>query len=139
MTVKTNFFILSLLLIVMATSCEKQKAPYPADEPLVFYPINLRVENISPLNFLSVEINPGSEDHQYGALNAGDTSNYYYFQNGGYHYGSVEIVTEDYDTFRLTPIDYVGETPLSQGNYTYILNLDTSAIAIPLTLDFRVD
>lgn len=53
----------------------------------------------------------------YGALDAGQVSEYKLFEEV-YHYGFIEVEAED-STYRLVPTDFVGESPLKPGQYTY--------------------
>lgn len=85
--------------------------------------VNIRLSNISNLNFENIIVNPGgSEKINYGDLKSRMLSDYKNFVKA-YSYGFVEL-TANGKKYSITPIDYVGETPLSNGNYTYELNLE---------------
>ena len=77
----------------------------------------IRVANASAVGFPSVVVN--GED--FGAVEAGGASDYRAF-GVAYRYGSVTVVAEG-ETYHIVPIDYVGETPLADGRYTYRLTL----------------
>ena len=77
----------------------------------------LRVENVSPYNFDAVSL--WSTD--YGSVKAGATSQYIVVETM-YNKVSVEV---EVDTFKYAEIviDYVGETPLTPGDFTLQVDL----------------
>ena len=84
--------------------------------------VNIRVSNSSELNFENIVVDPGaSENVDFGNLDSGMFSDYKNFEKA-YRYGFVEL-TANGETYSIIPIDYVGESPLRNGNYTYALEL----------------
>ena len=69
-------------------------------------------------------VNPYSQEKEFEDLDPGEQSGYKIFDLA-YRYAFVELVIEG-DTFTLQPIDYVGESPLPHGNYTYAIDADDS-------------
>lgn len=106
-------------------------SPCPED----FNPIYLRLENGTNQDFTYTQ----AFDQEYGMINAGDTSNYTYLPDGGFHYGYVEVITIQNDTFTIQPIDYVGETPLETGYYTYRLYFEVYGQDTILRNEFVID
>jgi hypothetical protein len=81
----------------------------------------IRVENASQSDFSSVRVVFPSEDVSYGALPAGATSEYESVAEA-YRYAYVEVMIGERRVV-LQPIDYVGETLLGPGRYTYALDV----------------
>ena len=120
-------FLFSLMIVLSACTPE-------ADEGVVL----IRVKNESIYDFKYLEFNPGSTLLDVGELKSGKTSDYYSFDMA-YHYGYIRLKIEG-DELGLTPIDYVGETPLSGGKYTYILDVSgNQGQNLSLSLTFKED
>lgn len=81
----------------------------------------LRIENVSGVDFASVFISFPDAEAEYGALATGQRSRYKRV-DGAYRYGYIEVKAAG-DTYVLQPIDFVGETPLDAGRYTYQLDV----------------
>ena len=96
-------------------------------------PTLLRVENRSQMDFTSVHVQFMDEPEYYGAVEAGALSDYRPFETA-YRYGLVVAQTPD-TTYRLQPIDYVGESPLGTGRYTYRLTVDDGHFGLTLVED----
>lgn len=106
------FALLSfLLLVLLLTGCDSSD-----DGPTL-----LRVENAGATDFSEVVVQFTGSPARFGALPAGQASSYRTF-DVAYRYGYIEV-TADGETYVLQPIDYVGETPLGAGRYTYRLNI----------------
>ena len=78
---------------------------------------DIRIRNATNRNLQGVVV---GRSH-YGSIQRGESSGY---QSWGpaYRYASVSLLA-DGKPVRLQPIDYVGETPLGPGRFTYILRL----------------
>ncbi len=89
--------------------------------------VQLRVLNNSDHDFNNVVVN---------SVNLGDVVKYqfsdYEVLEKAYHYGAVSLDI-DGKQFQIRPIDYVGETPLKNGHYTYMLSVDFEAGRLLLT------
>ena len=110
---KQVILLLCVLMGLVACSDEKD-----------YGPVNIRLSNVSDFDFENIVVNPYSEQENYGELASGEISGYREF-NKAYSYAFVEL-TIDGETYTIQPIDYVGETPLAQGNYTYQLDVTDS-------------
>lgn len=95
--------------------------------------VEVRVANRSDRDFERVDVTFQSNKVEYGALARGATSEYRQVNEAAYRYALVEI-TAGGQTFRLQPIDFVGETPLAPGRYTYGLNIDPSDNMVTIDL-----
>jgi len=80
--------------------------------------VNLRVLNNSDYDFQDVNVN----GVQFGNVSKYEFSAYHEFSHA-YRYGSVDLQIDDKE-FRIIPIDFVGESLLENGSYTYMLSID---------------
>ena len=108
MKLKTVLIILSIFLFVSCSENEKQEDIY------------IRLSNASDIIFENATFN----GENYGTIHPNEFSEYRLFEIA-YHYGSVQI-TIDGQEYGWTPIDYVGETPLEGGNYTFEFTFNTA-------------
>lgn len=94
--------------------------------------VNLRIKNESALFFDEVQVGEALEKHS----NVGpDEYSAYFEYETAYTYGYIEIQSGE-ETFVLQPIDFVGETALPPGFYTYELNITQEGEVV---LDFVID
>ncbi|HJX26848.1 MAG TPA: hypothetical protein VJ885_02970 [Thermoanaerobaculia bacterium] len=94
--------------------------------------IEIRVANRSDRDFDQVVATFDPDRVEYGAVAKGATSEYRTVKQA-YRYALVEV-TAGGQTFRFHPIDYVGETPLEPGRYTYALNIEPSDNTVTIDL-----
>jgi len=80
----------------------------------------IRLSNISPYDFKNIVVNTTTGNTDFGNLNSGQKTEYKVFERA-YSYAFVELEIEG-KTYTLQPIDYVGESTLENGNYTYQLD-----------------
>ena len=104
------------ILIILSTvlfhySCSKD------DETNEVY---FRLANVSEVNFENATYNKIN----FGDIKAGSKTEYKLFKNQ-YSYGAVSITIDGKD-FGWTPIDYVGESLLEDGRYTFAYSFDIS-------------
>lgn len=97
--------------------------------------IFIRVQNNSDVNFTGVIVQSGNAENAFGEVLARTSSDYKEFEYA-FRYGAVWLEAEGKD-FSLIPIDYVGETPLRDGFYTYRIGL-SSANLTDATLVFEL-
>ncbi len=101
-----------MLTVLTLASCSKN------DEA-----INIRLSNVSIYNFENIVVNTSTNSTgimNYDNLASGQFSEYKEFEIA-YRYAYVELTIEG-EIYKFQPVDYVGETPLDGGNYTYELN-----------------
>jgi len=96
--------------------------------------VHIRIANESSFPFTSVDVVFPEDSVDYGVVAAHSVSEYHRVSKA-YDYALI-IVRVGGEERRLQPIDYVGETLLPAGRYTYVLNV---TIEGQLTLDFRSD
>ncbi len=80
---------------------------------------NIRISNNSNINFDSVQV--GAAAYIHTDVSPGDFSEYLEYETA-YRYDFIEIKSGS-ESYILQPIDFVGETPLEKGFYTYVLNI----------------
>ncbi|GGG10690.1 hypothetical protein GCM10011344_09210 [Dokdonia pacifica] len=100
MKYKLFFFLISILAI----SCT-------ADDDTE---VQIRLANISEFDYTNITIRNGIS---YEDLEAGEVSEYQTFESS-YSYMFVQLVANQ-DTLFIQPIDFVGESLIRGGNYTY--------------------
>ena len=83
--------------------------------------LNIRVSNIGDTDFDQLRIRFPNGEADYGAVPAFSTSGYLPVDQA-YHYAGITIMVDGTE-HQTSPIDYVGETPLNAGNYSYIIQL----------------
>ena len=86
--------------------------------------IQIRLSNVSPYNFENIVVNTTTVDVSFENINSGETSDYKTFERA-YRYGFVELQING-ETYTIQPIDYVGESLLKTGKYTYEINANDS-------------
>ena len=67
-------------------------------------------------------VNTSSGNTNFENINSQETTNYKTFEMA-YRYAFVELEI-DGEKYTSQPIDYVGETPLENGNYTYEIDIN---------------
>ncbi len=120
---KTKFFTILLLAVVFVACTDR-------DDDVTL--ANIRIKNSSSITFDSVQI--GSEENVYLNIKPDDYSDYQEFEEA-YEFDFVQIEANG-ETFILQPIDFVGETPLPIGFYTYELSISEEGSAV---LNFVLD
>lgn len=101
--------LLTLLFFILLLSCS-------SDDQLSG-DVEIRIKNTSLIDFNDVLVNT----KEFGDIDAGEFSSYQPFELA-YRYDYIELKS-DGETYILQPIDFVGETPLSPGQYTYQLDI----------------
>ena len=94
--------------------------------------VNIRVRNISSLVFDQVQV--GEPDKIHENVSPDSFTEYLQYEEA-YRSAFIEI-RSGAETYVLQPIDFVGETPLPIGLYTYALNITSEG---EVTLEFVVD
>lgn len=97
----------------------------------------IRVENVSEYDFDRVTVDTSGGEESYGSVaRDGGVSAYRAFEFA-YPFATVEVNILG-SKFDFTPIDYTGETRLTNGSYTYLVDVDDFA-GRSLTLTLRRD
>jgi len=86
--------------------------------------LRVRLSNVSKFNFQNITVNTSTGNVNFGDLSPGKNTTYKIFEKA-YRYAFIELQI-DGKTYTLQPIDYVGETPLEKGNYTYEITANDS-------------
>lgn len=120
---KTKFFTF-FLSVVFSLSCTDR------DDDVAI--ANIRIKNTSNLNYEKVQV--GAEENIHLNIAAGGYSDYLEYEEA-YTYNYIKIEANE-ETYILQPIDYVGETPLPVGFYTYELSITEGG---DVQLTFKVD
>ncbi|MGI9543106.1 MAG: hypothetical protein ACR2MX_07590 [Cyclobacteriaceae bacterium] len=123
--------LLYALIGLMAFSCGEAQP-----DASLLGPTNIRVKNISLFDFDEVEVSAPGGVANYGPVAVQATSDYQSYSEA-YRYAFIKVTIGDKD-FILQPIDYVGESPLGVGNFTYVIDvpdLEGSGITLILSVD----
>lgn len=94
--------------------------------------VEIRIANNSSFAFQRVDVVFPEDEVSYGAVPAHGATSYHSVETA-YRYAYIEVQV-DGEELIIQPIDYVGETPLEPGRYTYALNV---TIEGHLTLELR--
>lgn len=86
--------------------------------------LNIRLSNVSQFDFQNIVVNTSTGNTSYEDIGSQQMTGYKSFQTA-YRYAFVELQI-DGETYTIQPIDYVGETPLKNGNYTYQIDANDS-------------
>jgi hypothetical protein len=98
-----------------------------------FRSVNIRLSNISNFDYKNIIVNTSTGNVAYGDLNSDKVTEYKTFELA-YHYAFIELFIND-ERFAIQPVDYVGETPLKNGNYTYELDINGNALTLRFIKD----
>ena len=100
-----------LLVVILFFGCS------PNDDDITW----ISVKNISSYDFADVIVNTKGGENNYGNILANAISGYESF-DFAYSYAFIELKINN-NTYTIQPIDYVGETPLTPGKYTYSIDV----------------
>jgi hypothetical protein len=85
-------------------------------------PVQIRVANESDVRFDQVIVNFPDQEENYGAIEAGGVSTYRQVGEA-YRYAHIQVRIGQRDLV-MQPMDFVGESLLTSGRYTYVLDVD---------------
>ena len=114
MRVFTRIFV-AVLVATMLGGCT---SPFEATDH-----VETRFRNATPSTLTNISLAWPGGSMQVAALAPG-ASSAFERHDGAYSYGAL-AVTMNGTVRRLQPIDYVGESPLAAGRYTYVLSTST--------------
>ncbi len=83
---------------------------------------NIRVFNNSDYDFCNVQISTTAEGRNHGEIKSGENTCYRIYDEA-YNYAYVSLIIDGEDLV-IQPIDYVGETLLGVGYFTYHLDVE---------------
>jgi hypothetical protein len=115
----------SAWLLAALTSLGTAAVTYPEKKP----PSDIHVRNASRTKFLGVVVGGRS----YGNIAPGESTNYQSWDTA-YRYSSVWLMAESQER-TLRVIDYVGESPLGPGRFTYVLTYNNGRLGIDVERD----
>ena len=95
--------------------------------------LNIRLSNISQFDFQNIVVNTTTGNTNFENISSLQTTNYKTFKTA-YRYAFVELQI-DGETYTLQPVEYVDETPLENGNYTYQIDVNNSNLSLTLVED----
>ena len=124
------FFIMSCFFLL--NSCSNRTNSNESLIPKTNEPSNIRLKNDSDHAFENVKVVFPSQEENFGNIESGEVTGYREVKIA-YSYAYVEIFIEN-EKFVLQPIDYVGETTLGQGKFTYVLNVNLDERSVVLNL-----
>lgn len=110
----------SCLLLGLAACKKETEAPTG---------VSIRVRNGSAYHFTSLVVNTSGGENSYGALGPGQSSDYAAFTRA-YSYAAVKATINGTEV-SFQPYDYVGETTLKPGQYTYVVDVVNQANGTP--------
>jgi Flp pilus assembly protein TadG len=110
-------FLILIIAITAMISCSKDSSDNPSG-------LKIRLSNSSQYNFKDIVINTTTGDVNFGNLNSGEKTEYKEF-NKAYRYAFVKLEI-DGKTYTIQPIDYVGESTLKDGSYTYQIDVNNT-------------
>ena len=113
---KTYLMLIPFLLLI--SGCSILSGDDEASE------VNIRLSNVSPYTYQDIRVSTTGDEVSYGDLGSGEFTDYKSFEKA-YRYGFVELQING-STYTIQPIDYVGETPLENGYYTYQVSANDS-------------
>ncbi len=106
--------ILGVLILLVSISCSKDEVASDS--------VNIRLFNAGEVEFQDIKFNPSAGIVSFGDLAPDQYSEYKNFDTA-YRYAYISLTVND-SLYTLQPVDYVGETPLANGYYTYRLNFN---------------
>ena len=117
-------FALLLLIATVIIAC--------ADRDDNLEGVNIRIKNESSVTFDTVQV--GGDEMIHENIGPEEYSGYLEYETA-YSYAYINIMVGE-ENYVLQPIDFVGETPLENGFYTYVLSISEEGDVV---LNFVVD
>jgi hypothetical protein len=123
-------FILSAIAVSLLSGCSKKTDNKETA-------VRLRIENLDAATIDSIVVQNPAGRQVYYNITSGAKSDYKTFAYI-YNYGYIKAYYSN-KTLVMQPIDYVGETKLEQGNYTYKVYVISNFASSYLSVDNRKD
>lgn len=118
-----KILFIAIVILIVVTGCSKDQNGSE---------VQIRIKNISAHDFTDITVNTSSGINSYGSLSANQVSAYKTF-SFAYRYAFVQLKING-TIFTLQPIDYVGESKLSEGKYTYEIDAHVTENRLILSL-----
>ena len=115
----------SVALAGAASACRSD--PFSTDEGT-----HIRLRNASTFDLTSVTFRPGQAEIKFARIEPGETTNYIPVANA-YRYGYLEVFVDGARRV-LQQIDYVGESFIGEGRFTYVISVDPSTLNPGMTM-----
>jgi hypothetical protein len=109
--------LLYLCVCLSLFSCKKEDATAGSGSGAIF----IRVRNASQYQFDNIVVTSPGGQNTYGTVAIGQSSDYKAFSQA-YRYAQLNLAIQG-QALQLLPTDYVGETPLQPGRYTYAVDV----------------
>jgi len=113
-----KIYLMLIPFLILITGCSILSGDDEATE------VFIRLSNVSSYTYQDIRVSTTGGEVSYGDLESGEFTDYKSFEKA-YRYGFVELQING-STYTLQPIDYVGETPLENGYYTYQVSANDS-------------
>jgi hypothetical protein len=91
--------------------------------------VEIRIRNASTYDFVKVIVGFPEQTEDYGAVPAAGISGYRVISKA-YSYAGVEVTLSDNRKLVIVPTDYVGESTLGNGRYTYQLGVSSDGLSL---------
>lgn len=104
---------------ISITACSRE--PNMTDPNIDPNATNIRLHNASEFDFKNVEVNTSVNTVMFGDIKNGAKTDYQQFEIA-YRYAFIRLFIDGAE-FIIQPVDYVGETPLGPGVFTYVLDV----------------
>lgn len=115
----------TVVLATAAAGCNSD--PFSTDDGT-----HIRLRNSSTFDLTSVTFRPGQAEIKFTRIEPGQTTNYIPVANA-YRYGYLEVLV-DGSRRVIQPIDYVGESFIGEGRFTYVISVDPSTLNPSMTM-----
>ena len=125
---RSSLRLVGFFLSATLPGCDSSLLPWSGGD------VEIRIENASTFPFDRVDVVFPEDEVSYGSIRANSASEYRDVSKA-YRYAYIEVEVSG-EELVLQPIDYVGESLLDSGRYTYILNVTVEG---QLTFSFRKD
>jgi len=125
-------YILIIGVFSLLSSCKKNRPAYTDTQVRILNTTAWTLNDCTVDPFGTFSQNPGPYSYNYGQVNVNSNSHYRAFEK--IHRYSWVRLTMNNKTYYLTPYDYIGETPLSHGRYTYKISYDAATDRLGLEL-----
>ena len=125
-----KYFFLSLTFLLFV-GCNTD------DDSNQFDHVQIRISNVSDFDFENVIVSSTGEIMNFGDINSNTMSEFQIFERA-YRFAFVEFLINE-EIFTFQPIDFVGETPLENGNYAYEINVNLDSEFERVILELRTE